>query len=635
MQPKCQSMIAQLRGPDDVYLRTPIFLTYKLSISFISDTKNIMDFQLRDHLRTSTDIYAVTCDCTHTHNKTRCPFTVSAICEKCSSVNQLVIGYKSLLYHPEIENHKLYVGKEHIHSPQTDPCGVCRGCRIERKCIIQRSFLCNFTTEAITDGCFNTEIANSHLLSEHIFNTRPPMFYICEKHVHVHVNHKYPNVRCIVQTTKCCDSAVWLANYTYSYMITMTHKKLQSHLLYDPSTLRDQSMNHQLSVLRAALINPDAVSERIKHYSKSNFTLSNIDRYKSGKDSVSRIAIHGFDTRGIYQTATISCLLPEGFVLFPQELYDLAQGNYVLRLVAGKRDPSFHIRSMFVVYAIRNPDPTNRTIVIPDVISKPLYQDQDGDKNGFYPIPLQRDGYDCRESFKFKIANFELSEAYHTLITLTGEPRLRLSEYNLQLIHKEADRLMDDEFFRKTYKYGPSFMIAAGCSYLRKEYEVFRDRLIELNRIPTKKHVTIDDVFGHTDLLESIVKSGAKTNIESVNIFLSDLFSRKTLDDRKKDMLDQTNTYLESGRSLSREGRTSFVSLTATNDLMVHMFSIFHNKIFLYSLLNCGLTGVFLWNDATMTLSDQSLEELPLYEDEDAEINDPPLSYYLSRANVE
>nr|AHW98254.1 OrNV_gp098-like protein [Nilaparvata lugens endogenous nudivirus] len=133
-----------------------MFLTSKISIQPLSEYLTVYDFQLRDHLRTTRNIYLknTKCTCSHSHNKIACPFTETSYCQKCSTSNRLCLDYKSLLFHQNLENFKLSTCCVHVHTP---PCGVCINCRTQPlnysqstalpRCIVQEPFECVHTTD--------------------------------------------------------------------------------------------------------------------------------------------------------------------------------------------------------------------------------------------------------------------------------------------------------------------------------------------------------------------------------------------------------------------------------------------------------------------------------------------------------
>lgn len=464
----------------------PLFLTHKLTVNELQSVYNVYDFQLRDHLLTTEDIYLSRCKCYHTHNKQHCPLVTTAYCGKCKVANERYINYRSLLFHQTAAHNRLARCCTHWHEP---PCGHCLGCRTTSTCIVQLPFECDYTTEATctTSGSsashFTNTMKHAQLVREHIYNTRMPVFYFCNQHTHAHrhEHEPYSRLQCYIQTQKCCEHAALVTEFDSSFIITVLTRKQsktkevaaadavddktkrngtlydkKQYVIFDPTLWREQSMNHFISLLRAVVNMPELVVERYRRFEASNFKVSNIKKYKSGKQSIVRTAITGFETKGIYQTATISCTLPSRTVLIPQKIYDLMVDDYDLSLVAVKRDPSIKQTCMFVCRAKRNPDPDVDTLVISDAIAKPMNQDQDGDKNGVYVLPNRaHGGYNRHESFLHRLARLELATAYAADKTLIATPRYSFSEYNLLVIHRKRAELMErSEFYRRTYDKG-------------------------------------------------------------------------------------------------------------------------------------------------------------------------------------
>lgn len=453
----------------------PLFLAHKLAVNSLQSVYNVYDFQLRDHLLTTEDVYLSRCKCYHVHNKQHCPLVTAAYCEKCKVANERYINYRSLLFHQTAAHNRLARCCAHRHEP---PCGHCLGCRTTSTCIVQLPFECVYTTEATctapgsgNSSHFTEPMEHAHLVREHIYNTRTPVFYFCDRHTHVHRHEYVPYGRlpCYVQTQKCCERATLATEFDSSFIITVTNRKQakktkkdggksvtqyekKEYVIFDPVLWREQSMNHFISLVRAVVNMPELVLERYRRFESSSFKVSNIKKYKSGKQSIVRTAITGFETKGVYQTATISCTLPGRTILIPQKIYDLMSNDYDLSLVAVKRDPSIKQTCMFVCRAKRNPDSDVDTLVISDAIAKPMNQDQDGDKNGVYVLPNRvRGGYNRRESFVHRLARLELAAAYAADKTLIATPRYSFSEYNLLVIHRKRAELTDrSEFYRRT-----------------------------------------------------------------------------------------------------------------------------------------------------------------------------------------
>lgn len=229
-------------------------------------------------------------------------------------------------------------------------------------------------------------------IHEHIYNTKVPTFYICSTHWHYH--NLFPAIPCIIQTFKCCTNAIFIKDYTRCFAITIKNramlmqvdggkirnqnsaKKDKSFIIFDPSIWREQSYNHFLSFIRAIILDRKVnlstiIVDRYHRFEFSHFAISNIKKYISGKESIIRTAITGYDTTGIYQTSIISCTIPYHSVVLPQNLYNMLKTDgYDLDLILVNRDPSLLTTCLYVCSVFMNPDPNIDVVVISDQQSK-------------------------------------------------------------------------------------------------------------------------------------------------------------------------------------------------------------------------------------------------------------------------
>lgn len=438
-------------------LHEPSFLTYKYRIENLRNMINIFDFQLRDHFFNTHNLYVSRCGCVaHKHNKRRCVVTEDRACPSCGRSTRLLVDYRNVIYHGERlrETKQLCTCCAHRHEP---PCGRCINCRTYSyengapvpPCVINSAFDCTVTCEISCDRhpnkfCERMTEDRYALIEEHVYNTRLPIFNLCFKHAHRHTID--PRHRCFVQTHKCCDEAIPVNEHDTSFVVSVLDergKRYNEYIVYDPSIWREQSYNHFVSFIRAVISMPEMTKDRYNRFEESNFAISNIKKYKSGKESVVRGSVTGFDTRGIYQTATISCTIPYNTVVLPQRLYDLLVAqNYNTDLVCVKRDPSIKTTCMYVLRPVRNADPQGHTVIIPDSIAKPLNQDCDGDKNCIYAISRVHGEYDRSRSYAHALASMELREAHRHRITLIATSRFSLSETNRMILARDAEQNM-------------------------------------------------------------------------------------------------------------------------------------------------------------------------------------------------
>lgn len=471
----------------------------------------------------------------------------------------------------------------------------------------------------LDNNIFARDVINKNtILHEHIYNTKHPIFYFCRTHAHFHKAH--PEIECIIHEFKCCDAAVSVKDFNECFIITTFTRKANSitknhdWIIFDPTIWREQSYNHFMSLIRAAIISPNDVPERYARFESSNFTISNIRPYISGKESIIRTSITGFETNGIYQTSTISCTIPYYSVVLPQKIYDgLESDGYDLSLVMVKRDPSIWQMCMYVCSAVRNPDPRCLTTTISDQQSKGLNQDQDGDKNAIYFNLKRVNGYDCTKSYDYKLSKIELASAFRAKRTLIGTPRYILSETSMLKIKRCPQDFMHLDFFKKTFADGVGFMNEASAGYLCNEYDEFQDALRQhaINEIP--KYITVDDILLKTDRLETIVSSGAKGSVDLIELLLKNISSAEdapTLTSKKKEMLELCNKYITSSQELSSTGRKQFASLFAAQDLVVLFSLIYINKVCYADFGDFASAATFLFNKASLQLFIRDLKEL-------------------------
>lgn len=122
----------------------PLFLTNKFTIEPLSKTKNIYDFQLKDHFLNKSNLNILQCKCSnHKHNKQPCIVITEPICGKCKTPTKPLISFQSLMFHTDLTHKKLTKCCPHVHHP---PCNRCINCQIGQPCIVPKSFDCYEST---------------------------------------------------------------------------------------------------------------------------------------------------------------------------------------------------------------------------------------------------------------------------------------------------------------------------------------------------------------------------------------------------------------------------------------------------------------------------------------------------------
>lgn len=592
----------------------PLFLTYKYCIRNL-DIK-IYDFQLRHHLINMNDIYKCNnCQCKHTHRRIKCVFRWDAHCNKCNEFNDLLMDYKSLMFHQELlMDNSIYRCENctHEHEPA---CKVCLNCNLGNKCIVENKFFCSFTAFTVCPycKCFTKRITNTQLLKHHLYKIDRQLFFLCTNHVHTHMNSTVP---CYVQTYSCCENAINIKDYKSSFFVNALceskKKRKINHnfIFYTPKIWTDQSTNQFISCL-TSIINND-YKQNLKNYTnftESTFHIVDISKYKSGGKSAARLNITGFLTKGFYQTAIISCLLTEDVVLIPSRLFDLIKDHYYTEYVVIKRDPSFSGKCAFIVIGIRNPDETCEVFILNARIIIPMVQDQDGDKNGLYLLKRKiTPPYDRSSSFPFWLSVQEMKRALDTKLTTIAEPRYNFSEHDMVLFEREQKNLQKNYFFKRTFPRKIQFMNEAACSYLREEYKEFQNLLIEENRKPKRNIITIYDILQKTNKLQQILDSGAKKNDRSLIVLKENLESTVSLVEKIPELILQINRYIDSSKKLQSDGHSQFVLLYAIQDLNSFLGLLFLNKKLLCDFKTFTNIYSYIFTEAALELCIQDLE---------------------------
>ena len=508
-----------------------------------------------------------------------------------------------MLYHYDCKYQNLYYTSDyHQHNPGI--CNHCLNCKTDQPCILNnRTFLCNLTTQVYDEASqtFNQLVYHDQsLLREHIQPMRlANLFYICFTHKHYHRNHKsqtdssmVPSATCTIQTTKCCDQALLLTEFSSSFNIlyTMiptnknTPEKPKEYLIYDPSIWKNQSINKFICFVRALLDRDSSlelIDSRYKAFTNASFTTPQLSIYKSGKFSLARTCVTGFETHGLYQTSIMSETIPDNVVLIPGVLYDMVSERFDMSLVAVKRDPVFYNTSLAVFTAKRNVDDTVKTFVFPYGWGIPFHQDIDGDKNTIYFLAKKKAGFDFTQSFDYKLSKYELGKATQRKLSMLATSRYSLSEnVRFEIFSNGEAFLQDDTFWQQTKNYGPQFMADAGASYLKAEFEQFKIKLRARFAMLNLRLLTIDDVLMKTTKLRDFVISKSKGNTESINLFEKSMRQSALFNDsdRMAACISQYNNYSQGNQHLRHHGKEQFIAFYSMQDVVTLANLVYLNK---------------------------------------------------------
>lgn len=618
----------------------------------------------------------------HRHDRRTCCITNLPMCSRCGTPTEPLLTRDELRFHAVdvLRTKSLSSCCKHVHRPPCYSCINCRlfwdETGKQRNCLVSEPIICDRVCSVIcprvhpplfkdgqnADEEIHSQVRYQHtssslftnalagrtddkrLLWEHVYDVRQPIFYICELHVHRHRSSKIEN--CYISVDRCCDNAIDVRDYTKSFSIiapaelstlkerpkrksqntrerfTTSKEKEQTitYTIFDPSIWREQSSNHFFSLIRALVTGKEhrIVADRYHRFTQSNFKINNFNRYCSGKESMSRTCVTGFETFGAYQTSVISCTQERDCILMPQALYDrLEEMGFDMSVGSVKRDPSLTPGCMFLLRVLRNADPTIQTLVIPCSLARPLHQDQDGDKNTVY-LRLKKSpigGYNYESTFIYQASTLEMRLAMERTVTLIAEPRYSISETNLIVMERYKDTLTSQypEYFSRVIGKSPMFMAEAACGYLREEYIPFERGLRLHNSDPgNNTYVTADNLINlHSDpdrRLLSIVESYAKGDVSHLDAMMANVRKVTPLTEQKDDMVAMVNKYTLSNKQLARDGRKTFTVICAAQDLICFMGSLFLNKRHYADYgTRFSSAGCLMFNNASLELA---LEDL-------------------------
>lgn len=108
-----------------------------------------------------------------------------------------------------------------------------------------------------------------------------------------------------------------------------------------------------------------------------------------------------------------------------------------------------------------------------------------------------------------------------------------------------------------------------------------------------------------------MVKSEAKGSLELIYMLLKKITdNRNVLNDNIDNMYNLVNKYITSSRELSQDGRNHFVSIYASNDLIILNGYVFHNTVFICDLNPFASIAPMLWTEASLVLFAEDLRAL-------------------------
>lgn len=327
----------------------------------------------------------------------------------------------------------------------------------------------------------------------------------------------------------------------------------------------------------------------------------------------------GHQTTGLYQTCTISCLLPERYILIPQRLFRLLrERGYDTNYCLVVRHPSIKPTNGVIFRIVEHPDPRHTSLVIPDETCIGYNADQDGDKLVVIPIVMQSaivpDSQipiwqtplhavcDFRDAFEVHCSRLEAGQAFNKSLTILGLPRFNMSETGIIVAQTHVRALIDSSrFMQRCWGKGRGFIDEARCGYMRADYELMRNNQLK-NLILTATHdlLSVDDLIGATDTL--LTYTCAKTSPAHITALQESLLTHKSLVDKRDEMIEQIHNYVNSSSSLSAKGRIQFQCLGAFGNAVIQLGNFKIGKLAIFSYVYYAGIGVFAINAASTQL---------------------------------
>lgn len=145
-------------------------------------------------------------------------------------------------------------------------------------------------------------------------------------------------------------------------------------------------------------------------------------------------------------------------------------------------------------------------------------------------------------------------------------------------------------------------MIDEGCGYLNSEYDDFCEKLRYLNVTANSYCVTIDDYLRRTDLIPSIVTSGAKGHVETMDMFFDKLNDRsnRLSDTQVESSIEHMNRYISSGQKIRHTGREQFVLVNCEGELKTSFGTLYLNTKPYADFKPFFAAFTFMFNEASL-----------------------------------
>jgi len=243
----------------------PHFLTNKLRILNISQSKNVYDYQLKDHFLNHETLRQLQCNCAnHKHNKMPCTIVTGPICLKCKTPTSEVINFQSFLFHPELATKHLLSCCTHVHEP---PCRRCINCQTNMPCVVTTPFECSVSTGLYrnNNNNYSNDVIFFLILIYYFFLNFIYIYIIIIRHQSLNFYARVIYYTHLHNTTHIkIPYVIWIIQSLPVQLYQILHKYINIYII--------QNLHRFISVLNMYIIikNTQILNVRYKHLNAVN-----------------------------------------------------------------------------------------------------------------------------------------------------------------------------------------------------------------------------------------------------------------------------------------------------------------------------------------------------------------------------
>ncbi|UOT91809.1 LEF-9 [Aratus pisonii nudivirus] len=446
-------------------------------------------------------------------------------------------------------------------------------------------------------------------------------FYICRTHGLL----SEKNIDCMYCSLFNDFTYVFIIKTKYHYLTFPPPKWYSAKVLNFLKTFCFNSLKY---TQRAKCCNVEKNAELNSYimFINMGFTEGNIRALSTGKTSYIRNNILGFHTFGGRATLSIDATLSPQYAILPQHIFDNL--NLATPLVILNRAPSLKNTCIYAVEVLRNSDPTDYTIRMNSYITEGLHADQDGDELSLFYI--KHPGKD-EPSHDIQMAITELKRfSWNGGVRhdFSFKPRYEFTQYLKYILYIYNDYFCENNSLWAsipgTVEEKCKIMMHLGCSIYKKEIDTFIFQLSNFVSQLKPQLATSKDLLSGSGSIEAVIKSGAKGEQIHIETYKRHLYNLNK--NRKTEMINNFNKYIESGSQMSLLGAYQFIFLEAVNPLTMLSGHVYYNdKILMKDIIHSTAFASYCYNDIACKYTFTNLAA-----DEHNNISDAEVEEYLN-----